>query len=50
MASEPVRFQELVQESLRRHVKAVNQCVEKKGTYFWGKPTQYIFHCQLEQV
>lgn len=35
MKSDPAKFKEAVQESLRRQVNAINTLVEKKGLKFW---------------
>jgi len=42
MANEPDLFREKVQESLRRHVIAVNKCVAKFGTYFFDYGNAFL--------
>lgn len=41
MANDPELFKEKVQESLRRHVNAVNKCVEN-GTYFFDYGNAFL--------
>jgi urocanate hydratase len=41
IASEPDRFRELVKESLRRHVKAINRHTER-GTYFFDYGNAFL--------
>lgn len=41
MAAEPDRFKELVQESLRRQVKAINSLAEE-GMYFWDYGNAFL--------
>ena len=42
MAEEPEKFKEKVQESLRRHVAAINKCVERFGTYFFDYGNAFL--------
>ncbi len=42
MAEQPDLFKEKVQESLRRHVAAVNKCVNKQGTYFFDYGNAFL--------
>lgn len=42
MAEQPELFKEKVQESLRRHVAAINKCVEKSGTYFFDYGNAFL--------
>lgn len=42
MAEEPELFKEKVKASLRRHVAAVNKCVERFGTYFFDYGNAFL--------
>ena len=42
MAEEPELFKQKVQESLRRHVAAINKCVERFGTYFFDYGNAFL--------
>lgn len=42
MSEEPELFKEKVQVSLRRHVAAVNRCVERFGTYFFDYGNAFL--------
>lgn len=42
MANNPDLFKEKVQESLRRHVAAINKCVERFGTYFFDYGNAFL--------
>ena len=42
MAEEPEAFKAKVQESLRRHVAAINKCVERFGTYFFDYGNAFL--------
>jgi urocanate hydratase len=42
MASQPLLFKDKVQESLRRHVMAINRCVQKFGTYFFDYGNAFL--------
>ncbi|WP_294141982.1 urocanate hydratase [uncultured Sanguibacteroides sp.] len=42
MAEEPERFKQKVQESLRRHVAAINKCVERFNTYFFDYGNAFL--------
>jgi len=42
MANNPELFKEKVQESLRRHVAAINKCVDKFGTYFFDYGNAFL--------
>lgn len=42
MAEEPEKFKEKVQESLRRHVAAINKCVARFGTYFFDYGNAFL--------
>lgn len=42
MADEPELFRQKVQESLRRHVAAINKCVERFGTYFFDYGNAFL--------
>ncbi len=42
MAEEPEVFKLKVQESLRRHVAAINTCVERFGTYFFDYGNAFL--------
>lgn len=42
MAEEPEKFREKVQESLRRHVAAINTCVARFGTYFFDYGNAFL--------
>ncbi|MFA6401848.1 MAG: urocanate hydratase [Salinivirgaceae bacterium] len=42
MAENPQFFKEKVQESLRRHVTAINRCVQKFGTYFFDYGNAFL--------
>jgi len=42
MANKPELFREKVQETLRRHVEAVNKCVAKFGTYFFDYGNAFL--------
>jgi urocanate hydratase len=42
MAEEPEKFKVAVQESLKRHVAAVNKCVNKFGTYFFDYGNAFL--------
>ncbi|MGL5682093.1 MAG: urocanate hydratase [Marinifilaceae bacterium] len=42
MAEEPELFKEKVQETLRRHVAAVNKCVDRFGTYFFDYGNAFL--------
>ncbi len=42
LAEQPQLFKEKVQESLRRHVTAINQCVQKFGTYFFDYGNAFL--------
>lgn len=42
MAAEPDLFMEKVQASLRRHVAAINRCVERFGTYFFDYGNAFL--------
>ncbi|MDR0982832.1 MAG: urocanate hydratase [Culturomica sp.] len=42
MADEPELFKEKVKESLRRHVAAVNKCVQRFGTYFFDYGNAFL--------
>lgn len=42
MAENPELFKEKVQESLRRHVAAINRCVERFGTYFFDYGNAFL--------
>lgn len=42
MAEEPELFRQKVQESLRRHVAAINKCVERFGTYFFDYGNAFL--------
>lgn len=42
MSNNPELFKEKVQESLRRHVAAINKCVDKFGTYFFDYGNAFL--------
>lgn len=42
MAENPDLFKEKVQESLCRHVAAINKCVERFGTYFFDYGNAFL--------
>ncbi len=42
MAEDPELFKEKVQKTLRRHVAAVNKCVERFGTYFFDYGNAFL--------
>jgi urocanate hydratase len=42
MANQPELFKEKVQETLRRHVEAINICVEKFNTYFFDYGNAFL--------
>ncbi|MCT4615180.1 MAG: urocanate hydratase [Marinifilaceae bacterium] len=42
MSESPALFKEKVQESLRRHVAAINKCVSKFGTYFFDYGNAFL--------
>lgn len=42
MANNPELFKEKVQESLRRHVAAINKCVDRFGTYFFDYGNAFL--------
>ncbi|MGQ1908489.1 urocanate hydratase [Marinifilum sp. RC60d5] len=42
MSNNPKLFKEKVQESLRRHVAAINKCVDKFGTYFFDYGNAFL--------
>lgn len=42
MAEEPELFRQKVQESLRRHVAAINKCVERFDTYFFDYGNAFL--------
>ncbi len=42
MAEEPEKFNEKVQESLRRHVAAINKCVARFDTYFFDYGNAFL--------
>ena len=42
MAEEPELFKQKVQESLRRHVAAINKCVARFGTYFFDYGNAFL--------
>lgn len=42
MAEDPELFKQKVRESLRRHVAAVNKCVERFGTYFFDYGNAFL--------
>lgn len=42
MAENPELFKQKVQESLRRHVAAINKCVERFGTYFFDYGNAFL--------
>ena len=42
MAEQPELFKQKVQESLRRHVAAINTCVERFGTYFFDYGNAFL--------
>ena len=42
MAEEPVLFKQKVQESLRRHVAAINKCVARFDTYFFDYGNAFL--------
>ena len=42
MAEEPELFKQKVQESLRRHVAAINKCVTRFGTYFFDYGNAFL--------
>lgn len=42
MAEEPELFKEKVKASLRRHVAAINKCVERFGTYFFDYGNAFL--------
>lgn len=42
MAEEPELFKEKVKASLRRHVTAINKCVERFGTYFFDYGNAFL--------
>ena len=42
MAEEPEKFKEKVQESLRRHVAAINKCVARFDTYFFDYGNAFL--------
>ena len=42
MAEETELFKQKVQESLRRHVAAINKCVERFGTYFFDYGNAFL--------
>ena len=42
MAEQPELFKQKVQESLRRHVAAINRCVERFGTYFFDYGNAFL--------
>lgn len=42
MAEDPERFKSEVQETLKRHVKAINKCVDKFGTYFFDYGNAFL--------
>lgn len=42
MSEEPELFKEKVQASLRRHVAAINRCVERFGTYFFDYGNAFL--------
>lgn len=42
MAEEPELFKEKVQASLRRHVAAINKCVDRFGTYFFDYGNAFL--------
>jgi len=44
MANDNDAFKERVQESLVRHVDAVNEVVRKKGTYFWDYGNSFMLN------
>ncbi|NLJ14025.1 MAG: urocanate hydratase [Ignavibacteria bacterium] len=42
MAKQPELFKQKVQDSLKRHVAAINQCVAKFGTYFFDYGNAFL--------
>ncbi|MDL2330413.1 urocanate hydratase [Odoribacter sp. OttesenSCG-928-A06] len=42
MAEQPELFKEKVQETLRRHVAAINKCVSRFGTYFFDYGNAFL--------
>jgi len=42
MANDPALFKEKVQETLRRHVAAINKCVGRFGTYFFDYGNAFL--------
>lgn len=42
MAEQPELFKQKVQETLRRHVVAINKCVERFGTYFFDYGNAFL--------
>lgn len=42
MAEEPEKFKKQVQETLKRHVAAINKCVERFGTYFFDYGNAFL--------
>lgn len=42
MADDPEMFQEKVKASLRRHVTAINKCVQRFGTYFFDYGNAFL--------
>ncbi len=42
MADDPEMFQEKVKASLRRHVAAINKCVQRFGTYFFDYGNAFL--------
>lgn len=42
MSEQPEQFKEEVQKTLRRHVEAINKCVDKFGTYFFDYGNAFL--------
>ncbi|WP_251620714.1 urocanate hydratase [Odoribacter lunatus] len=42
MAEEPEKFKQKVKDSLKRHVAAINKCVERFGTYFFDYGNAFL--------
>ncbi len=50
MVSEPEKYQALVQESIRRHFKAIHTMVESEGMYFWDYGNAFLLEASRAQI
>lgn len=50
MVKNPTQFKSYIKESLRRHVNAINTCVNDKDTYFWDYGNCFLLEALRAQA